>query len=65
MHTLNITVGNTQGQTKPIHNLYKGSLDNDLDSNINNIMAKFIHIKPRLLRQGTSIMQSYMYIAKR
>ncbi len=43
MRTLNIIIGDTQRQTKPIHNPYKDSLDNILDSNIDNIVAKTVH----------------------
>lgn len=46
----NIIVGDTQKQVKLVYNLYKDSLDNILNSNIDNIMAKTIHTKPRMLR---------------
>ncbi len=55
MCTLNITVGDTLGQIKPIYNLYKDSLDDILDNNIDNIVTKTIHTKPGPLRQGASI----------
>lgn len=42
MHTLNIKVNNIQGQTKPVHDLYKDSLDDIMDSKIDNIMAKIV-----------------------
>ncbi len=48
-------VRDTQEQTKPIHNPYKDSLDDILDSNIDNIIAKTIHIKLGPLRQDASI----------
>ena len=50
MHTLNITVSNTQGLIEPVHNLYKASLDNILDSNVDNIVAKIFYTKSRLLK---------------
>ena len=59
MHTFNITIGNIYGQTKPIHDPYKDSLDDVLDSNIDNIVAKTIHIKLKPLRQGILITQLY------
>ncbi len=60
MRTLNIMVGDTQEQTKAIHNLYKKRLDDILDSNIDNIVAKTIHTKPGPLRQDASITQPCM-----
>ncbi len=59
MRALNIIVEDIQGQTEPIHDPYKDGLDNILDSNINDIMAKTIHTKPGLLRQDHSIIQAY------
>ncbi len=50
MRTLNIIVGDTKEQTKLIHNLYKDNLDDILDSNIDNIVAKTIHTKSELLK---------------
>lgn len=55
MRTLNIKVSNTQYHTKPIYDLYKHSLDNNSDSNIEDIIVKTIHIKLELLKQGVSI----------
>ncbi len=55
MCILNITVDDIQGQTKLVHNPYKDSLDDILDSNVNNIMAKTIYTKPEPLRQSISI----------
>lgn len=55
MHTLNIRVGSTQNHIKLVNNLYKDSLKNILDSNIDNIMAKIVYIKSGLLKQKTSI----------
>ncbi len=57
MRALNITVGDTQRQTEPIHDPYKDSLDNILDSDIDDIVAKTIHIKPGSLRQDVLITQ--------
>ncbi len=57
MRAFNITVGDTQGQTEPIHNPYKDSLDDILDSDIDDIMAKTIYTKPGPLRQDASITQ--------
>ncbi len=59
MRALNITVGDTQGQIEPIHNSYKDSLDDILDSDIDDIMAKTIHTKLGPLRQDSSITQPY------
>lgn len=36
MHALNIKEKNTQRQTKPVFNLYKDSLEDIIDSNVNN-----------------------------
>lgn len=57
MRALNVKIDNTQGQTKPVYDLYQNSLDNILDSNINNIVLKIVLIKlgPS---QSISIMQS-------
>ncbi len=60
MRALNIMVGDTQGQTEPIHDPYKDSLDDILDSNIDNIVAKTIHTKPGPLRQDALIIQPCM-----
>lgn len=60
MDTLNINIYNTQCHTEPVQNLYKDSLDNILNSNIDNIMVKTVHIKSGLLKQSASIMQLYM-----
>ncbi len=60
MHALNIIIGDTQGQSEPIHNLYKDSLDDILDSNIDNIVAKIIYTKPGPLRQDVLITQLCM-----
>ncbi len=57
MPALNIMVGDTQGQTEPIHDPYKDSLDNILDNDIDDIVAKTIHTKPAPLRQDASIIQ--------
>ncbi len=57
IRALNISVRNIQGQTESIHNLYKDSLDNILDSDINDIVAKTIYTKPGPLKQDTSITQ--------
>ncbi len=57
MRALNITIRDTQGQTKPVDNPYKDSLDNILDSDINDIVAKTVYTKPGPLRQGASITQ--------
>lgn len=38
---------------EPVHDLYKNSLDNILDSNINDTIASIINTKPCLLRQST------------
>ncbi len=59
MRALNITVGDTQRQIEPVHNPYKDSLDNILDSDIDNIMAKTVYIKPGPLKQSASITQLY------
>lgn len=60
MHTLNIIISNIQGQIKLVYDPYKNSLDNILDSNINNIVAKIVYIKPWPLRQSASITQPYI-----
>ncbi len=55
MRALNITVEDTQGQTESIHDPYKDSRDDILDSDIDDIVAKTIHTKPGPLRQDASI----------
>ena len=50
MRVLNIKVGNTPGQTELVYDLYKDSLDDVLDNDINNIVASKININPCLLR---------------
>lgn len=55
MCIFNITINNTQGYYKPVQDLYKDSLDNVLDSNIENIVANTINTKPEPLRQGAPI----------
>lgn len=52
LYTLNIIVGNIQGQTKPVYYQYKDNLNNILDSNIDNIIAKTVFTKPKLVRQN-------------
>lgn len=56
MRTFNIKVSNIQRQTKPVNNQYKDSLDNILDSNIDDIMPKTVFIKPGL-KQSFSIIK--------
>ncbi len=60
MRALNITVRDTQEQTEPIHNPYKDSLDDILDSDIDDIVAKTIRTKPGPLRQNVSLTQPCM-----
>lgn len=50
MSALNIKVGHTQSHTKPVHDLYKDNLANILDNNIDNIVAKTVYTKLRLLK---------------
>ena len=50
MSALNITLDNTLKYVKPVQNIYKNSLGNTLDSDIDNIVAKTLHTKPRLLK---------------
>lgn len=50
MHTLNIIVDDIQKWTEPSYDLYKNSLDNILDNNINDIMAKIVYTKSKLLK---------------
>ena len=57
MRALNIKVGDTQGQTEPVYNPYKDSLNNVLDSDIDNIVANTIDMNLCLLRKTTSITQ--------
>ena len=47
---LNIKIGDTQRQIKPIHNLYKKVLNSILDGNIDNIMAEIIYTKLGLIK---------------
>lgn len=60
MRAVNIWVSNTQSHIKPVHDWYKDSLNNILPSNIDDIVAKIVHIKLELLRQGASITQPCM-----
>lgn len=46
MRTLNIIINNIQEETKLTHNLYKDSLNDILDNNIDKIMAKTVYTKP-------------------
>lgn len=57
MHNLNIRVSKIKKYTKLVDDLYKNSLNNILNSNINNIMAKIVHIKLKLLKQSAPITQ--------
>lgn len=50
MRIFNIKIGDIQRQIMPICNLYKNNLNNILDSNIDNIMAETIYIKPGLIK---------------
>ena len=60
MRTLNRKVGNTLRKTEPVYDPYKNSLDNILDSNIDDIVASTIDTNPCLLRQKTSATQLRM-----
>lgn len=60
MYALIIKVDNTQYHIKPIHISYKDSLNDILDSNIDDTVVKTIHIKLKLLRQDFSIIQLYI-----
>ena len=55
MQALNIKVGDTSGQTEPIHDLYKNNLDNVLDTNINDTMVSIIDTNLCPLKQMTSV----------
>ncbi len=50
MRALNIKAGDTQGQTEPVHDLYQDSLDDVLDSNIDDTVASKINTNRCLLR---------------
>lgn len=43
-----------------VYDLYKDSLNNILDSNVDNIVAKTVYTKPKPLRQGALITEPYM-----
>ena len=60
MYILNIIVSNSQRHTKPVYNPYKDSLDNILNSNVDNIVFITVYIKPGPLKQGILITQPYM-----
>ena len=60
MQALNIKVGDTPGQTEPVHDLYKDSLDDVLDSNIDDTVASKIDTNPYPLRQTASATQPGM-----
>ena len=57
IQALNIKAGDTQGQTEPVHDPDKDSLDNVLNSNIDDTVASTIDTNPYLLRQTTSAIQ--------
>ena len=57
MRALNIKVGDTPGQTEPVHDPYKDSLDDVLDSDIDDTVASTIDTNPCLLRRITSATQ--------
>lgn len=54
MHTLNIGEREIQKQMEPVHDLYKDSLDNVLDSNIDNIVASINDTTLLFLMQSIS-----------
>lgn len=57
MHILNIKVGNTKKHIKPVYNLYKNSLGNILNSNINDIEVNIIYTKFKPSKQIVLITQ--------
>ena len=57
IRALNIKVGNTLGQMELVHDFYKNSLDDVLNSNINNTVASTIDMNPCPLMQITSATQ--------
>ena len=57
MQALNIKIRNTPGQTKLVYNSYKDSLDNVLDSYIDNTVANTIHTKSCPLKLITLVTQ--------
>lgn len=54
MRALKIKVEDTSRQTEAVHDSYKDSLDDVLDSYINDEVGSTININPYLLRQTTS-----------
>lgn len=60
MHILNIIINNTKKHSESAHDLCKNSLNNILDNNIDDILAKIIYTKSRLLKQNTTIKQPYI-----
>lgn len=57
MQALNIKVKNIPRQTEPVYDPYKNSLNNILNSNIDNILASTINTNTYSLRQTTSTTQ--------
>ncbi len=57
IRALNIKAGDAKGKTEPVHDPYKDSLDNDLDSIINDKVASTIDTNPCPLRQTISATQ--------
>lgn len=57
MRGFNIKVGDTRRQLKVVYDLYKDSLDNIIDNNIYDIVAKIVYTKSGPLKQGISITQ--------
>lgn len=55
MHALNIKIDSIQSLTKPVHNLYKDSLNNILHGNIENILSKIDYTMFEPLKQSISI----------
>ena len=62
MCALNIKVEDILGQTEPVHDLFKNSCDDVLDSNINDIVASTINMNPCLLRQTISALNQERFL---
>ncbi len=60
MRAMNIKARDSLGQTEPVHDPYKDSQDDVLDSNINDTVASTIDTNPSSSRRTTSLIQPGM-----
>lgn len=63
MYTFNIKVGDIKSQFELFYNLYKNSLDDILNSNIDNIIAKIVNITLSCVK-ARDLNHATMYVIK-